>query len=109
MKLEGITTRSRHGLIFEVMERILASGGVILDHQQFSSQLLRLSIEIRRERLGELIAGIEAAGVSLSQTSIDEAEAMSREASDERIPGTLVVRFVSDEPDLRIPIPAVPG
>jgi len=109
VKLEGFTTRSRHGVVFEVTESIQACGGVILDHQQFSNQLLRLSIEIRRERLGELIAGIEAAGVSLSQTPIDEAETISRETSDERVPGTLVVRFVSDEPDLRIPTPAVPG
>jgi hypothetical protein len=109
VKLEGFTTQSRHGVIFEVTESILARGGVILDHQQFSNQLLRLSIEIRRVRLSELLEEIEAAGVSLSQTSVDEAHAMPREASDERIPGTLVVRFVSDEPDLRVPIPAVPG
>jgi hypothetical protein len=109
MKLEGFTTQSRHGVVFEVTESILACGGVILDHQQFSNQLLRFSIEIRRERLDELLVGIEAAGVSLSQTSIDEAETISREASDARIAGTLVVRFVSDEPDLRIPTHAVPG
>ena len=109
VKLEGFTTQSRHGVIFEVTESILACGGVILDHQQFSNFLLRLSIEIRKERLGELLAGIEVAGVSLSQTSVEEAETLSREAPGERIGGTLVVRFVSNEPDLRIPTPAVPG
>jgi len=109
MKLEGFTTQSRHGVIFEVTESILACGGVILDHQRFSNQLLRLSIEIWQERLDELFAGLEAAGVSLTQKSVDEAESVSREAPGERIAGTLVVRFVSDEPDLRIPTPAVPG
>ena len=79
VKLEGFTTRSRHGVVFEVTESILACGGVILDHQRFSNHLLRLSIEIWQERLGELLAGIEAAGVSLSQTSVDEAQAMSRD------------------------------
>lgn len=109
LKLEGFTTRARHGVVFEVTESILGSGGVILDHQQFSNLVLRLSIEIWRERLGELLAGIEAAGVSLSRTSVEEAETISREATDARIAGSLVIRFVSDEPDLRVPAPAVPG
>jgi len=76
MKLEGFTTQSRHGVVFEVTEAIRACGGSILDHQQFSNHLLRLSIEIRRGRLGKLLAGIEAAGVALSQSSADEAEAL---------------------------------
>ena len=109
MNLEGFTKQPRHGVVFEVTESLLACGAVILDHQQFSNLLLRLSIEMRKERLGELLAGIEAAGVSLSQTSVDEAETISRRASDVRFAGALVVRFVSDEPDLRIPTPAVPG
>lgn len=90
-------------------ESIRACGGAIQDHQQFSNQMLRLSIEIRRQRLGELVAGVEAAGVSLSQKSVDEAEPISRETPNEKIAGTLVIRFVSEEPDLRISVPAVPG
>ncbi len=109
MKLEGFTVHPRHGVVFEVTEAVSACGGAILDHQQFSNHLLRLSIEIQRERLDELLAGVEKAGVSLSRTSIDEAATLSREAPEARIAGTLAIRFVSDEPDLRIKAPAVPG
>lgn len=51
MKLEGFTSRPRHGVVFEVAESIRACGGPILDHQQFSNHLLRLSFEIRLLRV----------------------------------------------------------
>ena len=113
MKLEGVTTRPRHGVVFEVMESVSKCGGAILDHQQYSNQLLRVSTEIRATRLDGLLAGLAEAGVTLSQDSMDDATAeateRTRETREARMAGTLVIRFVSDEPDLRIQTPAVPG
>ena len=109
MMLEGFTTRPRHGVVFEVTEFITANGGTISDHQQFSNHLLRLSIEIRGNGLPDVLAGLEAARVRLSPPSMDQAIALFEENPGKRIAGTLVIRCVSDEPDLRIPIPVVPG
>lgn len=109
MQLEGFTTQPRHGVVFEVKESILACGGFILDHQQFSNHLIRLSIEIRGDRLNDLVAKLEGVGVSLSQSSIDEARHLLRESPDSRIAGSLAIRFVSDEPDLMTQVPAIPG
>jgi len=113
MELEGFTSRPRHGVVFEVNECILNCHGAIVDTQQFSNHLLRLSSEIPVTRLEELLGKIESAGVSLSQASKEEAlsetEMMAGRDPVRRLDGTLVIRFVSDEPDLRIPTPAVPG
>jgi hypothetical protein len=38
-----------------------------------------------------------------------EAERIGRDEMGARIPGTLVIRFISAEPDLRVPAPPIPG
>lgn len=113
MNLEGMTRRPRHDVIFDVRENIQGCGGAILDHQQFSNRILSLSIEFSRARFENLLVAIESAGVSLMQTSVndatDEAAGLAQEAPQTKITGSLVIRFISDEPDLRVPVPAIPG
>ena len=95
------------------MESISNCGGAVLDTQQYSNHLVRISLEIPSMRLQELVAGVAEAGVSLTQASVDEASAEAKEQAHKapavRMSGTLVIGFVSDEPDLRIPSPPVPG
>ncbi|MEE4270711.1 MAG: hypothetical protein V2I67_03495 [Thermoanaerobaculales bacterium] len=73
MQLEGFTARPRHRVVFEVTENIRASGGFVLDHQEFSNHILRLTVEIASPRPGRLLTGIADAGVDLSESSTGEA------------------------------------
>jgi len=113
IRLEGITGRPRHAAVFEIKERIDAAGGCVTDHQQFSNRLLRLTFEIAAERLDALLRGLEAAGLSLTRTTVESsiaaAQRAAADAPDVCMTGTLAIRFMSDEPDLRVPVPPIPG
>jgi hypothetical protein len=109
MQLEAIATGPRHSVVFQVKENIDACGGAILDHKQFSNHLLRLSLEIRRGRLNDMVTNLEAAGLTWSHQSVERIASLSSGPPDDVITGTLAIRFVSDEPGLRVPVPAIPG
>ena len=108
MRLEGHTRRPRHAAVFEVKESILNNGGAITDYQLFSNRVLRLSIEVPSARMAELIAGIEATGVDLVETTVRDAVSEAQR-SEARLVGTLAIRFLADEPDLRGFVPPIPG
>jgi hypothetical protein len=113
VQIEGVTGKPRHALVFEVKEKIHECGGSVLDYQQFSNRLMRLTIEVAAGRLGDLITLVEDAGLSLSGSTVEAAIAAAKTAEEHqpgtRITGTLAVRFMSDEPDLRVPAPPIPG
>jgi hypothetical protein len=108
MQLEGFTRSARHAVIFELGKRLSACGASILDHQHFSNRVLRLSIEVSCSLLNELIAAIEQAGVSLFDRPGTDG-ASENDLGARPVTGTLTIRFVSDDPDLPIPVPPIPG
>lgn len=77
----------------------------MLDLQRFSNKALVLRIQLPAGRYDEFIAELSTCAVTLDG---DPAGTVDAGAAAE-ISGTLHVRFLHDEPDLRIETPAVPG
>jgi len=75
MQLEGWTRSARHAAVPAVRDAIDATGGSILDHQQFSNRVLRLTIELPAAHLERLVTALEEVGVALSRPTVEDAEA----------------------------------
>ena len=105
MRLLGWTRSGRHEVTSCVTDLVLGVRGFVLDSQRFSNNALVLKIQLPADRFEQFITGLNECSVTLDG---DPYAVLESAASDEVV-GTLHVRFVHDEPDLRIDTPAVPG
>lgn len=80
---------------------LTAVGASVTDFTQFSNISVCTTFEVRGSRISELESHLKAAGLSFTPSGIAE--------GDVPIPGTLQITFFHSDPDLRIPLPAVPG
>ncbi len=91
-------------------QAIQGAGVSILDSRSFSNLTLFIGGEVRTAGVAALRDALLATGLSLSVRSLallDQYPAMP--AEQRVIPFHLVVTFIHNDPDLRIPVPAVPG
>ena len=100
LHLQGCTRVERHALVDLVEEAIRATGGWILDFNQYSNISLVLEVEVPPHRLRELVRLLEAGGVTFRPVP----ELAPGEEAD-AVLGTLQITLVNDEPDLHIPHP----
>lgn len=100
LQLNGVSSGPRLEIMAAVRDAIQSAGGWITGHQQFSNISVCLLFEIDAAHVPDLLARIAAAGVVLSHTA-----APSRG----EVRGSLQITFRHQEPDLRIPVPAVPS
>ncbi|MFO0890506.1 MAG: hypothetical protein U0790_15355 [Isosphaeraceae bacterium] len=105
-RLYAITRIERHTATQLVRRAISDAGGWITGFRQFSNSAVALDLEINPSRLPALYAAIEAAGIPLSPPC---AEQPVPPPDIEDWQGALRLEFDHDEPDLIIPVPAVPG
>lgn len=104
--LQVATRMERHAATQLIRRALSDSGGWITGFRQFSNHALAMDLEITASRLPELYAAIEATGVSLSPP---RSGLPSPAPGQDEMQGGLVIQFCHDEPDLIIPVPAVPG
>lgn len=104
--LYAITRLERHAVTLAVRRAISDGGGWITGFRQFSNASIALDLDVTASRLPELHAAIEAVGLTLSPTL---AELPEPPPGQDEMPVALRIDFVHDEPDLIIPVPAVPG
>ena len=110
-RLFGWTTSPRHEVTTCVTDVVSAVGGFVLDTQRFSNAALMLRIQVQRSRCSDLTALLADCSLNLEGDSVNELVANAERGVDNvgDVTGTLSIRFVHDEPDLRIETPAVPG
>ena len=79
-----------------------------MDTPMYSNAMLAMNFEIPADRVGLLVSRLQAAGLSMTREDAPETDA----PDDPRtgvVPGSLSVKFIHDDPELRIEVPAVPG
>lgn len=108
IRLQGRTQGARHAAIADASNAIVAAGGYVLDYRQFSNHAVVFTLELPPVGFARLRHALAGAGMILDPPGADEA-ALAASLSEAPAPGTLRLEFTHDEPDLRIPIPAVPG
>ena len=108
LRLNGITRVDRLEMTQRLRQAIIDSRGFITDYRQFSNKSICITFEIGSSHIGKLRAALPATGLKLGTETEQALESFER-ARNTRVEGTLHVTFVHDEPDLRIPVPAVPG
>jgi hypothetical protein len=93
------------GIVEETVRRL---GGWLIDFRFFSNLALSLSFEIHPRQLGALLDTLNNAGISVAAADIDRAIALLP-GSEPSLRCFLQLTFVHQEPDLRIPVPLIPG
>jgi hypothetical protein len=106
--LEGKTREDRHSVTTAASDAVGASGGYVLDYKQFSNLAVCFTIELPPDGFAKLRQKLTDLNVTLEPPSEDEL-ALVEKTAEEDVPGSLRITFIHKEPDLRIPIPAVPG
>jgi len=84
------------------------AGGYVLDYKQFSNLAVCFTIELPPAGFAKLRKKLTDLGVIL-ETATNEEMGLIDGSTREDIPGSLRIDFQHQEPDLRIPIAAVPG
>jgi hypothetical protein len=108
IRLQGVARGDRHAMTTAASDAIVSAGGYVLDFNQFSNLAVCFTLELPAggyRRLRELLAN---GGFDMTPPAAVEAKLEERDPH-EAIPGSLRIEFRHHEPDLRIPIPAVPG
>lgn len=111
LRLSAITTAPRHAVV-EGLTAALGAVGWILDFRQFSNMALAVQFEVPPEGAARLRAALEGLPISLDAASGEALARLERTPAGDlpdTVPGSVNVVFVHSEPDLRIPVPAVPG
>lgn len=110
LRLNATTKAERHSVIESVKDAIASSGGWILDFKQFSNLSAFISFELPQKNLVAFQDEASKIGLRLNESSL---LAISKLAGQPTAPAelqtTLQITFIHDEPDLRIPVPMIPG
>jgi hypothetical protein len=111
VRLAAITSRPRYAVVSE-LTATLNDLGWILDHHQFSNMALNVAFEIPSSSIRKLRVALVGLPIHLSGQSLEAITALedaSASALPDLIAGSIHVSFIHSEPDLRVPVPAVPG
>ncbi|MBK8314126.1 MAG: hypothetical protein IPL01_08920 [Acidobacteria bacterium] len=112
--LAGITKNDRQGMITFIKEVIDESGGWISNFTLFSNISIGVDFVIPAGNSLRLLAALESGGLQLNESGRRDIETQANLQDQSSETGSEVtvrmnVTFVHDDPDLRIPIPAIPG
>jgi hypothetical protein len=111
IRLSGVTSQPRHSVVAR-LTAVLGDVGWILDFRQFSNSALSVQFEVPAREAPALRSALAELPVVLSRESAEELAALEEASAAELpdpVPASLHLTFVHSEPDLRIPVPAVPG
>lgn len=106
--MQGKTRADRHNITSAASKAIDESGGWLLDFKQFSNIAISLTMELPPSGFTKLRKKLAELEVIMQPTTTEEIAAIGT-LSTEEIPSSLHITFIHEEPDLHIPVPAVPG
>src|ERR1700749_1805459 len=101
-------------MVARISDAIQSAGGCILDFRFFSNLALFIDAEVATARVGALITALVQTELRLDSRSVAIAKEFAVvdagvEERREMSPVHLFVTFIHNDPDLRIPVPAIPG
>jgi hypothetical protein len=111
IRLSAVSTHQRHAVV-AALTTALNELGWILDHHQFSNLAISVMFEIPRGSVPEFRRVFMALPLRLSegsQETIAALESAPPSTLPDPIAGSVHILFIHSEPDLRVPVPAVPG
>jgi hypothetical protein len=110
-RLIGWTETPRLEVTACITDAVVGLGGFVLESQRFSNMALMLRFQIPVEKSDEFVEALRHCGLNLDEESEAplEGAAKVRHEQGTELHGTVFIRFVHDEPELRIETPAVPG
>lgn len=107
--IEIVTTAPRHAVI-EVLKDCVARGqGWIANHTLLSNKAAMIQAMIEARHLAAFTAALAGSGLPLPAGATDRLMALHDPGSECEVAVFLSASFSHDDPDLRIPVPAVPG
>jgi hypothetical protein len=114
VRIEAVTRADRQEMIARISQALNSAGASILDFRFFSNLALFIEAEASTARLHivfDALAKTELQLDSRSTAKMEELSAASFGGASEGDVHTirLFVTFVHSDPDLRIPVPAIPG
>ena len=110
LRLNATTKADRHLVIESVKNAIATSGGWILDFKLFSNLSAFISFELPQENLVTLPDALNEIGLQLNKAGLQAIyDLTDQQTAPAEISATLQITFIHDEPDLRIPVPMIPG
>lgn len=110
LRLNATTRTDRLQVIEAVKDTIAASDGWILDFKQFSNLSATINFELSPKKLMAFRDAVSKIGVRLNESSLLAiSELAEQPTAPAELHATLQITFIHDEPDLRIPVPRIPG
>lgn len=122
LRLNATTHGDRHRMIELAKDAIGASGGWILDFTIFSNVSICLNFELQLGNVARLREALEQTELQLSDASLQALDGLAGSAERQVHPvsspsinsptdviASLQITFIHNEPDLRIPVPMIPG
>lgn len=112
LRLSAVTRADRHRMIEAAKDAIGAGGGWILDFRLFSNLSINIVFELPNRRAADLLVRLEALDWKFDEEGRRDLLACNEQAATIEpydIGGTLQITFIHDQPDLHIPVPAIPG
>jgi len=107
--LAAITRRHRLAATDTAKEAISASGGWIDDFHMYSNKMICIRCQIPAAGMERLCTRLEADGIRLDEDSLRRSATLTAEGGGKEVSTALQLTFITDEPDLRREVPAVPG
>lgn len=111
LRLTALTHAPRHRVVADLTAR-LNDLGWILDFHQFSNLALSVQFEVAPRQVPAVRSALASVPMHLSgqsQAAIAAIESVPLADLPDPVPASIHVTFLHGEPDLRIPVPAVPG
>ena len=107
IRLAGFTRLDRHEMITKLRDALQSASADLIDFQMFSNTAINLSFEMREEHSGKLERALLSTGLALDDESLEALRLVGETA--DILTGSLNVTFIHSAPDLRIPVPPIPG
>ncbi len=107
LMLAAVTRANRHAVMGLVNDAIMGLGGWVDGHSLYGNMVTVFRFEVDAARLRELETRLDDAAVHLDDASREALAGADPARGDMRC--ALNVTFVHNEPDVKRPVPAVPG
>ena len=109
LRLNAVTKESRDETICRVKGSMDACGAWILNVTSFSNMSICFNFEIPGSSIPHLRDALAKTELLLSAETIDDLESVALRNLRSDVAGSLQITLMHNEPDLKIPVPAIPG
>ncbi|WP_338780160.1 hypothetical protein [Metabacillus sp. FJAT-52054] len=113
IRLKGFTRENRHEMIDYAAGSISNCSGWVTNHTMYSNKIIVINFEMEVKGVKELIHLLNSNGMTLFEDSLkiiaDFPENLVEADKEKEIMGSINITFINDEPDIRIPVPPIPG